>query len=61
MIDIWLIFAQLIPFVEVLLHTYMDTLRVEESDNGREVNHHRKTIIVGSDNTISPSGEINNA
>jgi hypothetical protein len=61
MIDIWLIFAQLIPFVEVLLHTYMDTLRVEESDKGREVNHHGKTIIVSSDNTGAPSGEINNA
>ena len=61
MIDIWLTFAQLIPFVEVLLHTYMDTLRVEESDKGREVNHHGKAIIVGSDNTISPFGEINNA
>ena len=61
MIDIWLIFAQLIPFVEVLLHTYMDTLRVEESDKGREVNHHGKTIIVGSDNTVAPSGWFSNA
>ena len=38
----------------------MDTLRVEESDKGREVNHHGKTITVGSDNTVAPSGEIHN-
>ena len=30
MIDIWLIFAQLVPFAEVLLHTWMDSLRVSE-------------------------------
>ena len=27
MIDIWLIFNLLLPFIEVLVHTYMDTLR----------------------------------
>jgi hypothetical protein len=48
MIDIWLIFAQLIPFVEVLLHTYMDTLRVGEEGGEREVNHHGKTITVSA-------------
>merc|ERR1719422_472168 len=30
MIDIWLIFSQLIPFIEVLLHTWMDSLRDDE-------------------------------
>ena len=43
MIDIWLIFSQLIPFTEVLLHTFMDCMREEEE---REVNHHGKTILV---------------
>ena len=28
MVDIWLIFAQLIPFFEVILHTFMDMLDV---------------------------------
>ena len=28
MIDIYLIFSLLIPFVEVLLHTYIDSLRL---------------------------------
>ena len=46
MIDIWLIFSQLIPFTEVLLHTFMDCMR-EEGE--REVNHHGKTILVGGD------------
>ena len=27
MIDIWLIFNLLLPFIEVLVHSYMDTLR----------------------------------
>ena len=40
MIDIWLIFSQLIPFIEVLLHTFMDCMRTE---GGREINHHGVT------------------
>ena len=27
MIDVWLIFAQLIPFAEVMLHTFIDAMR----------------------------------
>ena len=46
MIDIWLIFNLTIPFVEVLLHTYMDYYR---DDTDREINHHGKTITVGDD------------
>ena len=37
MMDIWLIFTLLLPFMEVLLHTYMDYLR---NDDEREINHH---------------------
>ena len=37
LIDVWLIFSQLIPFVSVLLHTFMDNMR---SEGGREINHH---------------------
>jgi hypothetical protein len=49
MIDIWLIFAQLVPFAEVLLHTWMDSLRVSED---REVNHHGTSVKVeGTQNT----------
>ena len=43
MIDVWLIFSQLIPFAEVILHTYMDCLRENEN---REINHHGQTIAV---------------
>ena len=46
MVDIWLIFAQVIPWIEVLLHTLIDLMRVE-GDEGREINHHGKTITVG--------------
>ena len=41
MIDVWLIFAQMVPFVEVLLHSWMDLHRVTED---REINHHGTTI-----------------
>ena len=37
MIDIWLIFNLIIPFVEVLLHTYKDSLREDEV---RDINPH---------------------
>ena len=43
MIDVWLIFAQMVPFMEVLLHSWMDLQRVSED---REINHHGKTITV---------------
>ena len=46
MIDIWLIFNLTIPFVEVLLHTYMDYYR---DDSDREINHHGKTIEIGEE------------
>ena len=45
MIDVWLIFNLLIPFLEVLMHTYMDSLRSEGEE--REINHHGRTMTVG--------------
>ena len=44
MIDIWLIFNLLIPFVEVLCHTYIDYLR---DDSDREINHHGMPVEIG--------------
>ena len=46
MVDYWLVFNLMIPFVEVLIHTYEDTLRTDES----EVNHHGKTVKIGEAN-----------
>ena len=46
MVDVWLLFNLLLPFIIVLLHTYMDTLR---NDEEREINHHGKSIQVGDD------------
>ena len=46
MVDVWLIFAQLLPWIEVLLHTLIDWMRFEE-ENGRQVNHHGRAINVG--------------
>ena len=44
MIDIWLIFNLLLPFIAVLLHTYMDLLR---NDDEREINHHGAVVTPG--------------
>ena len=38
---------QMIPFIEVLLHTWLDTQRVDEEE--RKVNHHGKEIVVGGE------------
>ena len=46
MVDAWLLFNLLYPFIVVLLHTYMDTLR---NDEDREINHHGKTITINED------------
>ena len=43
MVDIWLLFNLILPFMVVLIHTYMDTLRNEED---REINHHGKSVSV---------------
>ena len=45
MVDYWLVFNLLIPFIEVLIHTYEDTLRTDD----QEVNHHGRTVTVGGD------------
>ena len=52
MVDVWLLFNLLLPFIIVLLHTYMDTLR---NDEEREINHHGKSIQVGDNLDILES------
>ena len=59
LIDIWLIFNLLLPFIEVLVHTYMDSLRsgpfprlvqkknFSRNDDDREINHHGRPVEVG--------------
>ena len=53
MIDIWLIFNLLMPFLLVLLHTYMDSLRTDSSKEGEErtINHHGKAVKVEGEKT----------
>merc|ERR1719356_1933619 len=38
MIDIWLIFNLIIPFILMIIHTYMDTLRPEETSYSVDLN-----------------------
>ena len=57
MVDVWLIFAQVVPWIEVLLHTLIDWMRTEEEeDEGREINHHGKTITVGGKQDTDTEG-----
>ena len=44
MIDVWLLFCILVPFFEVLLHIWMDTLRMDEN---RQVNNHGQPRSAG--------------
>ncbi len=45
MMDVWCIFNLFIPFIEVVIQTYMDNLREEKN---RTINHHGRTINVAS-------------
>ena len=47
MVDAWLLFNLLYPFIVVPIHTYMDTLR---SDDDREINHHGRAITINEEN-----------
>ena len=58
MVDIWLIFCQLIPFAEVILHTFMDAMRVE-GEEGREINHHGRTVIIDAAGNRIEKNETN--
>ena len=55
MVDVWLLFNLILPFLLVFLHTYMDYLREEED---REINHHGKTVTVGDDREAIPETAI---
>ena len=48
MVDVWLLFNLLYPFLVVLLHTYMDTLRSEEGEENMEQDTSTKTKKDGS-------------
>ena len=45
MIDIWLLFNLVVPFVEVFLQTYIENIRSKIEDK-KEMNHHGTTIVV---------------
>ena len=46
MMDVWLLFNLLYPFIIVLLHTYMDTLRNNEERDENDVNSQNKVILI---------------
>ena len=55
MVDDWLLFNLLYPFIVVLIHTYMDTLR---DDEDREINHHGKTVSINGEPEEKEQGGI---
>ena len=60
-INIWLIFNLLLPFILVLLHTYMDSLRTESKEadgEERTINHHGKTRTVGGEASAEGRNQI---
>ena len=46
MVDVWLIFGQLLPFAEVVLLTFMEYLR---DDVTQKVNHHGRILEYEND------------
>ena len=52
MIDIWLLFNLIKPFNDILVTTYMDSLRV---DDEREINHHGVARTVGNEDDENPT------
>ena len=53
MVDIWLIFGQLIPFVEVALITFQETYR---NDEEQKVNHHGHVRVSKNENDTPEVG-----
>ena len=55
MIDVWLLFNLIKPFLDIILQTYIDFLR---EDSSRKINHHGKPRSVGDDG-IEEKSSIN--
>ena len=55
MIDIWLLFNLIKPFNDILVTTYMDSLKV---DDEREINHHGVARTVGNQDNGGPAAGV---
>ena len=56
MVDLWLLFGQVVPFIEVLLQTIMESYRERDADGNRVINHHgRERVVSVSPPPTSPS------
>ncbi len=54
MIELWLLFTLLIPFVEVIIHTHIEALR---EDKKRSINHHGTMMNVKGKNKGEKRGQ----
>ncbi|XP_023332380.1 uncharacterized protein LOC111704385 [Eurytemora carolleeae] len=55
MIDVWLIFSQSIPFFEVCLQTFIDSMR---EDDNREINHHGTSVPANENKNLKKKDEL---
>ena len=65
MVDLWMLFNLFLPFVQVLLHTYIDLLREgEESTESKKAitrrRDQRDTIAPGKTDKLSPHVSVFN-
>ena len=59
MVDLWLLFGQITPFIEVLLQTIMERQRQRDGNGNRIINHHgRERKVSVSSPPTSPSIQV---
>ena len=52
-----MLFNLILPFIEVILHTYIDLLREEDDDDEgktKQINHHGRAVDVPSSDKSTP-------
>ena len=53
MMDVWFIFNLLLPFIEVLLHTYMELLNEDDITKQSKPKETDKVVLIHLENIIS--------
>ena len=57
MVDYWLIFTLLLPFFEVLLHTYMESLNEDEEANKKNLDDENSPLQKNTITHVAPTSE----
>ena len=59
MVDYWLIFTLLLPFFEVLLHTYMESLNEDEDTNKKNSDDETSSLQKSTITHVAPTSDTN--